>query len=30
MIGKVVQSIVFVYVALWNLSLLSSVTGIGS
>ena len=27
-IGKVVQSIVFVYLALWNLSLLSSVTGI--
>ena len=29
MAGKVVQSIVFVYLALWNLSLLSSLTGIG-
>ena len=27
-VGKVVQSIAFVYLALWNLSLLSSVTGI--
>ena len=29
MAGKVVQSIAFVYLALWNLSLLSSLTGIG-
>ena len=28
-IGKVFQSIVFVYLALWNLSLLSSSTGMG-
>ncbi len=28
-IGKVVQSIFFVYLVLWNLSLFSSLTGIG-
>ena len=28
-VGKVIQSTVFVYLALWNLSLLSSLTGIG-
>ena len=29
-IGKVVQSIVIVYVALWNISLISSWIGVGS